>query len=216
MKRITSLGLSILILFIVSCKEKDEETSTDQNNPTAEVITIRTDFGEMVVWLYPETPVHRHNFIHLADSGFYDSTEFHRNVTNFVIQGGDPLSKDDDRLNDGTGGPGYTLTAEIDSARFKHKYGAIGAARTGNATNPERRSSGSQFYICVNPNGSPHLDGEYTVFGEVISGMNVAEEIVAQPKNSKGLPNERIKMSMKVTKLTAEQIKNKFGFEVKL
>ncbi len=200
------------ILLFASCKEDDKEKNED-NSPTTEVVKISTSFGDMVLWLYPGTPIHRENFLHLADSGFYDGTEFHRNIPNFVIQGGDPLSKDVDRANDGTGGPGYLLTAEIDSSLFKHKYGAVGAARS---SNPEMKSNGSQFYICINPSGSPHLDGSYTVFGEVIKGMDVALAIASQPTNAKDQPIDRIPMTMKVLKLTTKQIKDAYGFDVNI
>ncbi len=138
---------------ISSCTD-DDETPEGTPNVTFDVIELNTSFGSMYVHLYDATPQHRDNFLKLVNEGFYDSTEFHRIIPLFVIQGGDPNSKDEDRTNDGTGGPGYTIPAEIDSANFKHIFGAIGAARLGNTTNPERRSSGSQFYIVTNPDGT--------------------------------------------------------------
>ena len=200
------LSLTLTLSF-VACNE-DEETITE-NAQTFEVLELSTDFGQMYIHLYDETPLHKANFDSLVRAGFYDSTEFHRCIRNFMIQGGDPNSKDDNRGNDGSGGPGYTVAAEIDSSKFKHTYGALAAARTGNSGNPERRSSGSQFYIVNNVNGTPHLDGEYTTFGMVLSGIEVATTIAKQPQNSSNLPNERIKMVMKYAELTQAQLDEK-------
>jgi cyclophilin family peptidyl-prolyl cis-trans isomerase len=207
MKKIVIILSLTLTLSFVACKE-DEETITE-NAQTFEVSELSTDFGQMYIHLYDETPLHKANFDSLVRAGFYDSTEFHRCIRNFMIQGGDPNSKDDNRGNDGTGGPGYTVAAEIDSSKFKHTYGALAAARTGNSGNPERRSSGSQFYIVNNVNGTPHLDGEYTTFGMVLSGIEVATTIAKQPQNSSNLPNERIKMVMKYAELTQAQLDEK-------
>lgn len=207
MKKIIIILSLTLTLSFVACKE-DEETITE-NAQTFEVLELSTDFGQMYIHLYDETPLHKANFDSLVRAGFYDSTEFHRCIRNFMIQGGDPNSKDDNRGNDGTGGPGYTVAAEIDSSKFKHTYGALAAARTGNSGNPERRSSGSQFYIVNNINGTPHLDGEYTTFGMVLSGIEVATTIAKQPQNSSNLPNERIKMVMKYAELTQAQLDEK-------
>ncbi|MEJ6661148.1 MAG: peptidylprolyl isomerase [Bacteroidia bacterium] len=207
MKKIVIILSLTLTLSFVACKE-DEETITE-NAQTFEVLELSTDFGQMYIHLYDETPLHKANFDSLVRAGFYDSTEFHRCIRNFMIQGGDPNSKDDNRGNDGTGGPGYTVAAEIDSSKFKHTYGALAAARIGNSGNPERRSSGSQFYIVNNVNGTPHLDGEYTTFGMVLSGIEVATTIAKQPQNSSNLPNERIKMVMKYAELTQAQLDEK-------
>ena len=107
---------------------------------------ISTPLGRMVIQLYDETPAHRDNFNKLVSSGFYDGTTFHRVISKFMIQGGDPNSRDDDPTNDGNGGPDYTLPAEIHPDRF-HKRGALATARTPDQMNPQRESSGSQFYI---------------------------------------------------------------------
>lgn len=208
----------VLILFIIgisamiSCK-KDPKNETPEP-PTEEVVVLSTNYGKMYMWLYKETPLHRNNFLRLIDSGFYQSTEFHRVIQNFVIQGGDPLSKDADRTNDGTGGPGYTIPAEIDSTRFKHKYGAVGAARLSDGVNPKRESSGSQYYIVVNKAGQKSLDGAYTVFGEILEGMNIADSISKVPKNAKDLPNSRIPVDFSIEKMTKDQIKSRFGFTI--
>ncbi|MDQ7039722.1 MAG: peptidylprolyl isomerase [Rhodothermus sp.] len=147
-----------LALLLVACQQDPSSLPmhADRQAQLADTLTlpatnyyeIRTPLGRMVVRLYDETPLHRDNFKRLVASGFYDSTTFHRVIDGFVIQGGDPNSKDADPTNDGTGGPGYTLPAEIRPGLF-HKRGALAAARQGDEVNPERRSSGSQFYLVV-------------------------------------------------------------------
>ena len=123
-------------------------------------VTINTAEGDIVIRLYDETPLHRDNFIKLANNGFYNGTLFHRVIKGFMIQGGDPDSKAADKTTRlGTGGPGYTIPAEIDSTRFYHKRGALCAARTADEVNPERQSSGSQFYIVY---GKRYNDNELT------------------------------------------------------
>lgn len=193
-------------VLLISCKDDDNLIHPEQTFP---VIEISTDFGEMYLRLYDDTPIHKANFDSLTSAGFYDSTEFHRLAENFVIQGGSPTSKDDDRTNDTNGSPGYTLPAEIDTSLHRHKYGSLAAARLGNRTNPEKRSSGSQFYIVTDTAGASFLDNEYTVFGEVLQGMDVAKIIENQPKNSNDLPDERIKMFVKYVYFTQAQLDEK-------
>jgi len=127
--------------------------------------TIVTDKGNIVVELYPDAPQGVNNFVTLAQNGYYDGLTFHRVEPGFVVQGGDPKG-------DGTGGPGYTIPAEI---KHLHPAGALAWARTGDESNPERRSSGSQFYITLKD--TPFLDGQYSVFGQVISGMEIVQKI---------------------------------------
>jgi len=128
--------------------------------------TIKTSKGDIVCELYPkQAPLSVTNFVYLAKGGFYNGLTFHRVVPNFVIQGGDPAGT-------GSGGPGYTTPAEIG---LPHKEGALAWARTGDEVNPQRRSSGSQFYITLK--ATPFLDGGYTVFGQTIGGMDVVKKI---------------------------------------
>jgi cyclophilin family peptidyl-prolyl cis-trans isomerase len=128
----------------------------------AEYALIRMPQGEIKIELHADkAPATVANFKKLVESGFYDGLAFHRVVPGFVAQGGDPKG-------DGTGGPGYTVEAEI-MPQMKHVAGAVATARQGDAVNPQRRSSGSQFYICLAP--APHLDGAYTIFGQVVEGM---------------------------------------------
>jgi len=164
---------------------------------TEPVFDIVTSLGTIRIKLYNETPKHRDNFVKLATEGYYDGVLFHRVIKDFMIQTGDPDSKNatpDARL--GMGGPDYKIDAEILS-QFKHKKGAIAAARQGDQINPERKSSGSQFYIVHNQNGTPHLDGQYTVFGETLKGLDVVDKIA----NSETAPGDRPLKDIKIEKI---------------
>jgi cyclophilin family peptidyl-prolyl cis-trans isomerase len=174
------------------------------------LIVIETPKGVMRLQLYRQTPIHRANFIKLAKEGFFNGTTFHRVVPNFVIQGGDPNSKDDDPLNDGLGGPGYTLPAEF-VPELKHTYSAVGAARQGDAINPKRESNGSQFYIVVNKAGTPFLDGAYTVFGKVLEGMEVAEAIAGVPRDRSDRPQEPIRMQVRLERHRVRHLVKQYG-----
>ena len=150
--------------------------------PQEPVFNIVTSKGTIKIKLYKETPLHRDNFVKLASKKFYDNILFHRVIKNFMIQVGDPLTKDPsaDPAKYGTGGPGYTIPAEI-MPQFKHKKGALAAARKGDKSNPARESSGSQFYFVESETGCSHLAGQYTIFGETIEGFDVIDAIAAEP-----------------------------------
>jgi len=151
---------------------------------------IETRFGNIEIRFFPEiAPNHVNNFIELSKKGFYDGTTFHRVIPGFMIQGGDPNSKNPDRTSHGMGGPGYTIKAEFNNR--PHKRGTLSMARS---SNPD--SAGSQFFICVAD--SSFLDKQYTVFGEVISGMEVVDKIVSQPRDRKDNPTERVEMKIKI------------------
>lgn len=155
------------------------------------VLEIKTNMGTIKVKLYKETPLHRDNFFKLATTGFYNGLLFHRVIPGFMIQAGDPLSKDPAQVKKyGTGGPGYNVPAEI-LPELKHKKGALAAARKGDAANPNRESSGSQFYIVQDAEACAQLDGAYTVFGETLEGLDVIDKIAAVPTGAakKDLPN---------------------------
>ena len=155
---------------------------------------IETSEGDMIVKLYEETPLHKDNFIKLAKKHFYDGILFHRIINGFMIQTGDPLTKDSTKVNAwGTGGPGYTIPAEIVKG-FSHKKGALAAARRGDFVNPAKESSGSQFYIVQDENGCRHLDGEYTIFGEVVSGLDIIDKIAAKRTDSHDRPSDPVKI----------------------
>jgi peptidyl-prolyl cis-trans isomerase B (cyclophilin B) len=151
---------------------------------------IETKFGNIELKFLPDVaPNHVNNFIELAKKGFYDGTLFHRVIPNFMIQGGDPNTKNADRSRHGTGGPGHTVKAEFNNK--PHKRGTLSMARS---AHPD--SAGSQFFICVAD--APFLNQKYTAFGEVISGMEVADKIVSQPRDKSDNPNEKIEMKIKI------------------
>jgi len=151
---------------------------------------IETKVGNIELEFFPDVaPNHVNNFIELAKKGFYNGTTFHRVIPGFMIQGGDPNSKDPDKSRHGMGDPGYKLKAEFNDK--SHKKGILSMARSGH---PD--SAGSQFFICVAD--APHLDRQYTVFGQVVSGMDVVDKIVSQPRDGRDNPNERIEMKVEV------------------
>ena len=153
-------------------------------------VVIETKLGNMEVELFPQkAPKHVENFLKLAKSGFYDGTIFHRVIPNFMIQGGDPNTKGADKSNYGTGGPGYHVKAEFND--IPHTRGILSMARSGD---PD--SAGSQFFIMVNT--ATHLDGQYTAFGKVVKGVEVVDKIVAQKRDARDNPLERIEMTVKV------------------
>lgn len=195
-------------------KAKDESRKQEQVKKRKVKITrISTEFGDILVWLYDTTSGHKENFLKLAEKGFYDSTTFHRVIDGFMIQGGDPNTKKDNPENVGQGGPGYKLEAEIIKG-LKHKYGAVAAARQGDRVNPERKSSGSQFYIVENKQGTHQLDGKYTVFGQVITGMDVVEKIADQPvTRRRKRPKTPIPMGVDVVKTNTKKLYKKYDFK---
>ncbi len=167
-----------------------QKLSDQRVNPN-EVAVIETEYGRIVFEFYSNVaPLHAMNFKKLAGYGYYDSTLFHRVIPGFIIQGGDIYSRDDDPGNDGTGGPGYTIQAEFGR---RHRRGAVAAARKADTINPQRRSSGSQFYICVEP--QPGLDSMgYTVFGHVIEGLDVVRKIAQVDRDKRNRPKQNIPM----------------------
>jgi peptidyl-prolyl cis-trans isomerase B (cyclophilin B) len=155
-------------------------------------VVIETRFGEIEIELLDDkAPGHVKNFLELAKKGVYDGTTFHRVIPGFMIQGGDPKTKDPSspRSAHGTGGPGYTIQAEFNDT--SHKRGVVSMAR---ATDPN--SAGSQFFICVAD--STFLDRQYSAFGRVLRGIEVADKIVGSPRDGKDNPNDRIDMKVRV------------------
>ena len=145
--------------------------------PQEPIFDIVTNMGTIRVKLYKDTPKHRDNFARLAVTHYYDDVLFHRVINGFMVQGGDPYTRDTSRVEEwGEGGPGYTVDAEI-LPEHRHKKGALAAARRGDLANPMRESSGSQFYLVQDSTNCKHLNGEYTVFGETIGGLNVIDRI---------------------------------------
>lgn len=193
----TLLFISAAIFsFSCSTMNQDEGKTADKTmaKSTAEnpVFDIVTDMGTIRVMLYNETPKHRDNFIKLVSEGFYNGVLFHRVIDGFMIQTGDPLTKEPDKSDwYGTGGPGYTIPAEF-NASLTHKKGALAAARRGDAANPKKESSGSQFYIVQDAGNCSQLDGEYTVFGETVEGLDVIDKIAAVPTDRRDRPVQDI------------------------
>ena len=200
------LILAALIIAGLTCTA--QQTNTEKET----IVTIKTSMGTIKAKLYNDTPKHRDNFIKLVNEGWYNGSPFHRVIKEFMIQGGQNA---DGRLD-----PGYTIPAEITSNHF-HKKGALAAARQGDQVNPKKASSGSQFYIVQGKKfdenwlnmyenrtgkvfsarqrqayqtigGSPHLDGDYTVFGEVIEGLDVVDKIAAVKTGAMDVPVEPV------------------------
>lgn len=222
MNKLIRLLLGLMALMVLALP-------VDAKKPQKPRVEFQTTMGTFVVTLFNETPLHRDNFLKLVREGYYDGLLFHRVIRDFMVQTGDPDSREapaGKRL--GEGGPGYTLPAEIDPFLY-HWRGAVAAAREPDNVNPERRSSGSQFYIVwgkvqtpedlsavnevikentngtteITPEryqvyrsqgGTPHLDGQYTVFGEVTSGLKVIKKMqaVRTDRNDRPLEDVRI------------------------
>jgi len=183
--------LMLLISASVFSEERYKTFTKEEIKKMAETrAVIETKFGNVELRFFPDVaPNHVKNFIELAKKGFYEGTTFHRVIPGFMIQGGDPNSKDPDKSKHGMGGPGYTVKAEFNEK--PHKRGTLSMAR---ATHPD--SAGSQFFICVAD--SFFLDRQYTVFGEVVSGMEAADKIVNQPRDKRDNPNDRIEIKVRV------------------
>lgn len=153
---------------------------------------METSHGTMKIRLYAGTPQHRENFVKLVKENYYDGMRFHRVIEGFMIQGGDPFSRDTSMIDSwGTGGPDYTIPAEFVS-EYHHKKGAIAAARKGDMANPRKASSGSQFYIVQDETGCSHLDGQYTIFGEVTEGLEIIDRIAAVATDRYDRPYEDV------------------------
>ncbi len=212
MKKIVFILLAIGLLAF-SCKTRSTETVTvdltPQDSlaatkaaltlPEEPVFDIVTTEGTIRVRLFKDTPLHRDNFSKLALAGYYDNLLFHRVINGFMIQGGDPFTRDTSLVARwGEGGPSYTIKAEMRDADgnplHRHVKGALAAARQGDLANPFKESSGSQFYLVQDPDHCVHLDGEYTVFGETIAGLHVIDKIAAQPTDHLDRPLKEIRI----------------------
>ena len=198
MKKIFLYFSIFLTLFPALSIEAQEMSKRDTlklaDLPAEPQFDIVTTMGTIRVKLYADTPKHRDNFAKLALEGFYDGILFHRVIEGFMIQGGDPLTKEtEDHSLWGTGGPGYTIPAEI-VADHVHKKGALAAARRGDIANPYKESSGSQFYIVHDGNACFHLNGEYSVFGETVDGFDVIDKIASTPVDRRDCPLVPVKI----------------------
>lgn len=170
----------------------DEKIAALPDEPVFDIITT---MGVIKVKLYSGTPKHRENFARLALQGYYDGTLFHRVINGFMIQGGDPYTKDSsvDPAKWGTGGPAYTVPAEF-VPEYRHKKGALAAARRGDTANPLKESSGSQFYLVQDEAACASLDGDYTVFGQTVEGFDVIDSIAAVETDSRNRPLQEVKI----------------------
>lgn len=231
----------ITLLFLTSLPAEAQRSSRRDH-----LVTIETDAGPMRLVLSDKTPLHKANFIKLTKENFYDGLLFHRVIEEFMIQGGDPDSRGAKaKAAIGSGGVKYRIPAEFDASLF-HRKGAVAAARDGN---PEKASSGSQFYIVqgkpytdqtldqqlariVNEpagllrqpteaqrqvyrtaGGSPHLDGNYTVFGQVIDGLAVVDSIAARPRDARNRPlNDAVMQKVTVKKMRKKKITKRYGY----
>ena len=193
---------------------------TTQAQEKETLVLIKTSLGDITVKLYNDTPLHRDNFIKLINEGWYNNSPFHRVINNFMIQGG--------HNQDGRVDPGYTIPAEFRSNHI-HKKGALAAARQGDQVNPKKASSGCQFYIVqgnvlteahiqmykqrygltfteeqveayTTVGGTPHLDGEYTVFGEVVEGLDIIDKIAKVKTGYMDVPVEAVTMTIEILK----------------
>lgn len=195
-----SLSFYILLFLFAFTSNVSHAQGKKKVKGKDEVVHIETSYGEIILILFDKTPDHKKNFIHLAKDGFYNGTTFHRVLKGFMIQGGDPNTRTEgDSTRIGIGNPGYTINSEFDST-LVHDYGMVGAARQNDEINPDKSSSGSQFYIVESKDGAHHLDGEYTVFGMVVKGMDVVEKIADLEINNEGKPLKRVEINIKVVK----------------
>ncbi|MCJ7748981.1 MAG: peptidylprolyl isomerase [Desulfobacterales bacterium] len=185
------LAFFLLLMNGANAETKQKKFTQEEIKKMSETrAIIETRFGNIELKFFPNVaPNHVSNFLELAKKGFYDGTTFHRVIPRFMIQGGDPNSKNPDRSKDGMGGPGHTIKAEFNDK--PHKRGTLSMAR---AADPD--SAGSQFFICVAD--SYFLDKQYTVFGEVTSGMDVLDKIVSQQRDKNDNPLERTEMKVKI------------------
>ena len=224
MKKIAFLIFFSSLLFVGLAQNVGKQQVKSEQSGVR--VLIETDYGNMVVLLYDATPKHRDNFLQLVSKGFYDGLLFHRVINKFMIQGGDPQSKNaKPGMPLGNGNLGYTIPAEFNDTLI-HKKGALAAARMGDEVNPTKASSSCQFYIVqgevMSPEmfpmmekylghplsdlqrkiystvgGTPHLDGAYTVFGEVIEGLDVIDKIAAVQCDPMSRPETDVKMKIK-------------------
>ena len=210
MKRIVLIIAAAFAIASCACRNESEqaaETQTEmENTQIAEPqFDMVTSHGTMRLKLYSMTPKHRDNFVKLVKEHYYDGLRFHRVIEGFMIQGGDPYSRDTSKVDLwGQGGPDYTVPAEFVN-QYWHKKGAIAAARKGDMANPTKASSGSQFYIVHDENACLHRDGQYSIFGEVIEGLEVIDKIAAVETDYYDRPMEDV-MIIKVVPVDEEPV----------
>jgi peptidyl-prolyl cis-trans isomerase B (cyclophilin B) len=183
-----------ILYFAVACSKQET---------VYEVGQIKTSKGDLLIWLYDETPNHKQSFIKLANAGYWDTLSFNRVIKDFVAQGGCPDTPE------GFSDSPYLLAPEFNDT-LKHIYGAFGAGRD---DNPEMLSAGCQFYVVQNKEGLPRLDNKFTVYGHVFQGMDVVDAIVSVPTDSIDEPLNKIMMDVNIIKMTKKEIEGK-GFKI--
>lgn len=199
MKNIKTLFLALSIIFTFSSFAQKQKCSKFDY-----LVTIHTDFGDMKVLLFDDTPIHKANFLKLIQEGLYNNNNFHRVINGFMIQGGNDTTS----FNKGKDLNEITLPAEF-SDKHKHIKGALAAARV---DNPEKRSDRTQFYLVQNPNGTHFLDNQYTVFGQVMSGLDVIDKIAAQAVDANSKPLKEIKFSITTEKVKKKDIEKFYSY----
>lgn len=173
------------------------------------LITLNTDYGDIKLILYDDTPMHKMNFVKLAEAGVYDHLTFHRIIKNFMIQTGDPDTRNESANYD----PSVieeNIPAEIRPS-LKNIYGAVGAARRSDS--PGKASSGTQFFIIENPEGASHLDNEYTVFGRAVAGFRAIHKIADVPADENDKPRETVRMKVEVDTVKREKIEKFYNYK---
>ncbi len=194
-----------VLLFILLCPVTllAQEAIPDDDHDY--LITLETGHGNIILLLFDDTPLHKENFVKLAKAGVYDGVIFHRVISNFMIQSGDPATSNITPDWERDIIPPHVPAEFIPD--LKHRRGSIGAARYGGERNPEKNSSPTQFYIVQNERAAPHLDGEYTVFGQVMSGLEVIDTIAGKPTDDRDRPLEETRItSVRVEKVKREDI----------
>lgn len=177
------------------------------------LVTINTKYGKIRLILFDDTPLHKENFVNLVEAGVYDHIIFHRVINHFMIQSGDyttrnePINYDPRVIQD-------PIKEEI-LPHHLHVHGAIGAARRGDDVNPERKSNSTQFYIIQNRKGAHHLDNQYTVFGQVMSGFEVVDSIAKQPTSDRDRPLRNVRITVDVNQVSRSDIEKFYNFTYK-
>ena len=201
-KRCLLFKILFFVAIVSYCQDKKDNIDY--------LVTINTDYGKIKLILFDDTPLHKQNFLDLATAGVYNHIIFHRVINNFMVQTGDfttrnqPIDYSPVIIKE-------AINAEILS-KYKHVRGAIGAARAGDDVNPERKSNSTQFYIVQNYKGAHHLDGEYTIFGQVMSGLEVLDIIASQQTSKRDRPLKDIRITVNVDKVNKADIEKFYNF----
>lgn len=198
----------LIVLSVLFITGKSFGQSGDK--PKDYLVTIHTEYGKIKMLLFDDTPLHKENFIRLSRAGVYDHIIFHRVINHFMIQSGDYTTRNqpidyDPRVI------GEPIPAEI-LPNHLNVHGAVGAPRRGDDVNPERKSSNTQFYIIQNCKGAHHLDGKFTVFGQVMSGFEVLDSVAAQPTSSKDRPLKNIRITVDIDQVSKDDIEKFYNF----